>query len=271
MQPNNNNKAEPEIKDNSGGLDMSRIFSKVLNILPWVIISVLLALVLAKVYLRYAVSVYSVKTQILIKDERLSGGDKGIIEDLGISTSSNKIIDNEMDILASYELNREVVDSLHLDVEIQEEGRIKKTFVYGKTAPFFVQYCKREEENATAIIDFVSKVNGIEEINLDGTRKFYPYKDTMVISNSKMVLHSNPDYVFNPANKQKMYLRNTDGTVSRFKSLLNLSLSREFGGVLVISIQDQIPERGIDILNKLIERYLAAGLDDKNVVSRNGW
>ena len=39
------------------------------------------------------------------------------------------------------------------------------------------------------------------------------------------------------------------------------------GGIIEISMLDEVPERAVMIVNKLIEVYNNAGLDDKNIAS----
>src|SRR4051794_12087817 len=75
----------------------------------------------AILYLKFKVPVYDVKATIIIKDEQKGIDDARILQSLN-AFSSKEIVENEIEIIKSQTLAREVVKSLYLYAPISEKG-----------------------------------------------------------------------------------------------------------------------------------------------------
>ena len=87
------------------------IFFKYIIRWPWFIASVIFCLICAWLYLKVTTPVYNINASIIIKDDKKggnTGNDLSAFEDLGI-ISSSKNIDNEIEILRSKSLIKDVV------------------------------------------------------------------------------------------------------------------------------------------------------------------
>src|SRR5919199_819345 len=82
---------------------------------PWFVLSILLALAAAYVYLLYQPPVYKVQASLLIKDEKKGISEQSLMKELDLFSSS-KVVENEMEILKSFTLMDRVVKNLGLDV-----------------------------------------------------------------------------------------------------------------------------------------------------------
>ena len=98
---------------------------------PYFIASLSAVLLVAFLYLRYAVPIYRVTSTLLIKDEK-GGGRGGPNEDLESIVFSKQSInlDNEIEILHSYSLVSRVVERLRLYMSYYSEGKIRRSEVY---------------------------------------------------------------------------------------------------------------------------------------------
>ena len=93
-------------------------------------------------YLRYAEPSYKMSARLLIKDDPNSSHRNSTqmlsdMMEMGIMTNSSGI-DNEVEVLQSRVLIREVVKELNLYSEYRREGRIKDRLVY-RTQPIIVE------------------------------------------------------------------------------------------------------------------------------------
>src|ERR1700748_3880259 len=80
----------------------------------WFILSVGLCLVLALVYLKIQTPIFSIHSSILIKDQQKGLGEEDdMMKQLNIF-SSNKVVDNEIEVLSSYTLMEEVANTLNM-------------------------------------------------------------------------------------------------------------------------------------------------------------
>src|SRR5687767_4320491 len=113
--------------------DDSNVFQDILNkYLPyWPLFAVLLvaSTALAWVYLRYKVPVYESTATILIKDEKKGLDQSEIVEAMNLF-GSKKIVENEIEVIHSRSLAKQVVKHLGLYAPITEEGRLVDRAAY---------------------------------------------------------------------------------------------------------------------------------------------
>src|SRR5687768_5410239 len=121
-----NNSQQPENSESSFFEDFSY---KYLPFWPLLIFFLIVFGVSAWVYLRYTTPVYGVSSTILINDEK-KGADENKIEESLNLLSSNKIVENEIEVIRSRKLMEEVVKALHLYAPVYEEGKVKVNSAY---------------------------------------------------------------------------------------------------------------------------------------------
>ena len=96
----------------------------------WFILSLGICLVLAFIYLKVQTPIFSVQSSILIKDQQKGLGEEDdMMKELNIF-SSNKVVDNEIEVIKSYTLMAEVVDSLKLNIGYYRQGFFRKVELY---------------------------------------------------------------------------------------------------------------------------------------------
>ena len=105
-------------------IDFRALLFKYIIHWPWFVGAVLLCLVGAWFYLHLATPIYNISATVLIKDEKKGGG-AGLsseLEDMGLSglMTSSKNIDNELEVLRSKTLVKEVVNQLGLYIRSEE-------------------------------------------------------------------------------------------------------------------------------------------------------
>src|SRR5690554_2015594 len=100
---------------------------------PWFLITVIIALSIAFIYLRYSTSVYQTRATILIKDERNSSlSEMAVFQDLGLAGAlSQSGFENELIVLKSKNLIERVVKDLRLNIRYFYEGNIQESELYG--------------------------------------------------------------------------------------------------------------------------------------------
>ena len=131
---------EELLEDSQGGQKVNSWFSLpnlfallVLN-WQWFLLSLIICVSAALIYLRYADPVYQVSGRILVKDEDKKNNAAQMLsnmQDLGFLSNSTGI-DNEVEVIQSRVLLRDVVKDLKLYTEYRIEGRVKDHLVYGK-------------------------------------------------------------------------------------------------------------------------------------------
>ena len=121
-------------EDSGGGLNFQTILAALVLNWQWFLLSLIIFVSGALIYLRYAEPVYSISARMLIKDDNSKKKNASQIlsdmEDFGFLTNSTGI-DNEIEIIQSRILLRDAVKDLKLYTEYRRVGRVRDAILYG--------------------------------------------------------------------------------------------------------------------------------------------
>ena len=128
------NLLDEEGKDGGqNSLNLQNIIAMLVLNWQWFLLSLIIFISAALLYLRYAEPVYEVSARMLIKDQQRRNNNSAQmlanVQDLGFLTNSTGI-DNEVEVLRSRVLLRDVVRELKLYTEYRREGRVHHSIVY---------------------------------------------------------------------------------------------------------------------------------------------
>ena len=131
-----------ENAEENSTFDFNAIFTMLILNWKWFVLSIIICLGLAVVYLKLATPKYQVYAKFLIKDEennKLSGAGSSLLNEtsLGFITNSNGF-DNEMEILGSRMLSINVIKELKLYTSYYKANGLKDSILY-RTQPITVE------------------------------------------------------------------------------------------------------------------------------------
>jgi tyrosine-protein kinase Etk/Wzc len=242
--------------------NLSEVFYKYLSYWKWFIISFLLALGLAFLYLNTQTPEYAVYSSILIKDDSKGLGQEDMLKQFDIFSGS-KVVDNEIEVLKSYDLMERVVTGLNLQVSYFTNQNFSNAELYAENCPINI------------------KLISANEVTYEEPLEFRLYdKNTIAINGEKVKLNDTVScaggtfYVSltgkaSQVRELKVQFNPVDPCIEDFMSLLKVEPSSKMSSVLLMSLKTSVPKKGKDILNRLIEEYNKAGLQDKNKVAYN--
>ncbi|MGB7395599.1 MAG: Wzz/FepE/Etk N-terminal domain-containing protein, partial [Pricia sp.] len=96
----------------------------------WFVLCVIIALALAFLYLRYATPKYAVQTQIQILEDKSSGSELDVFQDIAILGGGKNKVEDELQIVNSRSNFIEVVRELNLNTKIMVQGNIIESELY---------------------------------------------------------------------------------------------------------------------------------------------
>lgn len=211
-------------------------------------------------YLRYyAVPTYAISASVIVKDEKKGVNDSKMTESIDAFTT-NKIVENEINVLSSHALMHEVVKDLNLCASIYEEGRFKSTSAY-TTSPISITlkspYDAVEHENVYFTFDNDKQEVTIDEVAypLDKWVKT-PYGELLFSQNERRNGTATSPLYFSISSPKK--------EVSKLLRTVSIETPGKMSSVITLYIEDEVPERGEDILNSLIHAYQQAIMTDRN-------
>ena len=152
-------------------IDIQELLFKYLIHWPWFVGAVIVCLIAAYVYLYIATPVYNISATVLIKDDKKGGNSNNVagLDELGLSglITSSQSIDNEIEVLRSKTLVKEVVNYLNLYVTYQDDDQIPSKELY-KTSPVQVSMIPQEAENLkkNIVIEMVVQPQGSLDVNV---------------------------------------------------------------------------------------------------------
>lgn len=269
------NNTQPKIDigvGESSKFDVVKLAAKAVSILPWYVLSIIVSLLLAQVYLEFSAPVFRANSLVLIRDHRVGTEEQKILSTLSLQ-SGDRSIENEKDVLQSYTLMNRVVDSLKLDLQFFIEGRIRRLTLYGKKSPFIIDYFKpgNHEEGNVFFGDAAVQLgkDSFVVTTSAGKSTTIKYGDTVLFEGHHISLRRNPSFQENPNSTPYITILERQSYADGLRNAIELNQTREFGGVLELALKDIVPERAEDILNVLVAKYVQAGVDDKNTQGLN--
>mgnify|MGYP001580125054 CR=1 FL=1 len=131
------------VREEEEGLNLRELVFKYLAYWKWFVVSVLVCLFGGYLFLRYQTPKYNIKASILVKDEKKGIGQDAMLKELDIF-GSNKVVENEMEILKSYSLMEKVVEDLNLNIRYYEKKKVKDAEIYANS-PILLELVEMKE------------------------------------------------------------------------------------------------------------------------------
>ncbi|WCT13828.1 GumC family protein [Mucilaginibacter jinjuensis] len=228
----------------------------------WFTLSIIVAIAVGFLFAKLQVPEYKIDIAILIKDKQ-SNGDKDLLDQLNLN-SSDKIIDNEIQILKTNMLMEKVISALDLGNTYVIENNFTKYTLYNKYCPFKIKLLSPSSQISTKkwIVRYINP----KEIEFDG--KVIPFNHPVQTAAGLIIATPNNVAVkiYQPIH---VIFGTVEGTAQNYISKLVITPASKLATVLFISMEDEIPERGKDILTRLVDEYNQMSIDDKNKTTSN--
>ena len=262
-------------------VNYQELFFKYIIHWPWFVASVLACLIGAWVYLHFQTPVYQVSASIMIKDDKKGGGNTTDLESLGLGgmITSTQSIDNEIEVLRSKTILKEVVNNLELYITYYDEDEFPKKELY-KTSPVIVNLTTQEADKlpGIALIDMKLAPEGGLDVNLKvGLSEYAKHFDRLpavLPTDAGTFGFTLKDSLSNGKIEGQDVVRNISAVVSQpfvvakgYQWSLNIEPTSKTTSVAVISLMNTNMQRGQDFINKLIEMYNRNTNNDKNEVA----
>jgi len=240
----------------------------------WFIIGTIVTILVAWFFLRYSIPVYSTESTLLIKEVKKSTSgqpEMSVVSELGgIGGMGTNSVDNEIEILKSKKLMLSVVRELALETNIYSKGKIKETELYKETSPFLVRIISEKKKANYPQKEVVAKIKGNKIIIESESFKKNIQTDfnrSVTMPFGVVMFQKNPKFEYSATEKSSEYKLQFMSGMDRaryYLSKLNVNLVQKEATVLKISITDPIPDKSVDILDKLAVNYNREAILDKN-------
>ena len=237
---------------------------KYLPYLPWIAISIAIALGIAWVKLRYSVEYFSASGTMLLRSEK-SSNDK--LEEL-LQNKQSVNIKNEIEVLRSSILARRVVKALGLQTQYYNIGNVKSFMLY-KNNPFVLDIV--QQADSSNAFGFSIIVKDDSRFTLKGSTKDILFGETFGFDGNKMRLLLTG--ITNPAagdsKEYSLFWMPVDNAIGTVNGSLAVNQVGTNTTILAINHVSQSSLMSADIINQLMVEYNASNIEEKNQTSAN--
>ncbi|MBN8621518.1 MAG: polysaccharide biosynthesis tyrosine autokinase [Flavobacteriales bacterium] len=262
--------------ETSKDINLNELIKPYLKKWWWFVLSVLAFLVLAIFYIKTSTPVYSVQSTVLIKDtKKAPSSEMGMLSELGgFGSMGTNSIENEMEVLKSKKLMKDVVNGLGLQTSLISEKDFKKNELYGKSSPVIIRVINDKEYTEPIKKPLDLKISGdkLEISSEELPQKIVTtYNKTISLPYANIMISKNPEY--RPSKKEdlgdlKITYSSAEGAVSGYQKMTKVTLVNKDATVVNLAINHPNTDKAKDIVNKLVESYNNDAINDKNSESK---
>lgn len=246
----------------------------------WFVLSVVMVLFLTFIFLKIKSPIYKISSTILIKEAKSSGGGKddlamGLLGELSVfgGMGSNSV-ENELEILKSKKLMRDVVLKNNLQTSVYVLKSLGKKEVYKDKSPIVVRIINEnlEEKYPEKPIQLNIKGDAVELVTKElsnslktqfGREIKLPAVTFVIDKNKNFRPEKDLDY-----NHLEISLASIDSRVSKLQEEYSVNLADKKATVIALNINVENIEKGKDILNELVKSYNADAIEDKDITTK---
>ncbi len=252
-------------------VDLKEILGTYTKHWKWFLISAVLAVIAAMVYLRYATPKYEARAKIHIIEDSNSASGLDLFSELEVFAGGKNRVEDEVQIINSRSNFIEIVKELGLNTKIMALGSIKDSEIYNNT-PIKLNFIAADSIVNRAELSFYltlssSTTFGYSEEE-DMPVKVYAFGKNISSPIGDIVITPNVE-VFDRYRNQKIRvnIKPVSLVAQNYQSKIKVNIPQEYSNIVSLSLEDPIKRKATDILNALIRVYNKNAIEDKKIIA----
>jgi tyrosine-protein kinase Etk/Wzc len=233
------------------------------------LLSVIIAMIIAFIFYKFQKPVYTIKASLEMQDSKDKPADeKSALQQLDLF-SEPKVVENEIEILKSRQLVKQVVDRLQLWASYKSGDGLKKDELYNNLPVKFKAIRMNPIMSPQKLDIHILDLNSYQ-ISLSSKQTGRHHFDEVIDDSlgSWSITRGN-DLKGYAGKTIQVTLANPEATITGYQKGLSVALIEKMTSVIEISINDQIPKRGEDFVNNLIYFYNLGEVEQKNNITKS--
>ena len=271
-------------KDTYSFFSFANIWSAIVLNWHWFVLSLLVCMLSGWLYLRYTIPTYQLSARILIKSDNSQSSSTSQVksgnQDFGFLSNSTGL-QNEVEVIRSRVLLREVVKDLKLYVEYRAVGQVIKSLVYGNQPllvdldPLHLDSLDKMLLQCTRTIKMELSHNGdyyivsgtLQPDNRFFTKKFKNLPISFKTDYGVLTFRSNGSRQMTENEKYEIVLSPPMLVATRFLNALSVAPASKETSVARLAVSDENYQRGMDFLRHIALCYNRQANADKNEIA----
>ena len=278
---------QQDAEENSS-FDFRTIYTILILNWKWFVLSVIICLSTAFIYLRYKTPLYQSYVKLLIKDDDDNGrrsGKSSLLNTANLGMISNSAgIDNEMEILMSSTLARQTVTNMKLYTVYKRKGRVKSHLMYNNQ-PYNVDIDAAHLQTLKhpIALEITNKGGKLYlkgkytyepedrdkesvEYTIDRTIDRVPLKLTTSVGT--ITITRNVAAPLEEGNTMYATIYSPEAMAKKYCAALSVAQTSKTTTIAKLVITDEIPERANEYLKQLVFCYNDQANEDKNEIAK---
>lgn len=238
----------------------------------WFVVSLLITMGVAVLYLKKTPKIYTRTASILIKPNDSGSGSDLQLKELGIIQSPSNVT-NEILSLQTTPVAREIVNLLNLEVNYLHEGTFHDEVIYGINQPVTVLFEDLHDNETASFYISLNSDSSLVLSTMKRNNEFFENKVTMKLGQTEQTPIGNitilpsPYYKHGMIDRIKVSRSTKDAVANSVKGRISVKLRNNNSTILDISYTDESASRAEDVLNALVTVYNENWVKDRNRIT----
>lgn len=249
------------------------LFLKYIKYWYWYLLGILLSLSLAFIYLQSATKEYPISTTILIPTKSTDFTQNAVVSDLE-NYQSTKLVENEAEVLSSASLMSLALQQLNFNVSYYtKDNYFRDREIFGAELPIEVTLHEYDsmafyiQDLNTSFLVHILDENTYELEDNDQRRTRHRLSEVVTKPFGEFSVHQSNSFSY--PQTIRIDFQNPMALSGRYNSKLEVRIVNKQASVLRLNLTDPVPQKGILVLNKLVEIYNQEAVRDKNKTAEN--
>ena len=262
--------------------NLYEILFKYLAYWPWFVVSLVICIFCAHMYLRYSTPIYSSTAKILIKEQNSYNG-KSITPNSDVMELADmnftSLFDNELELIKSRILIKQAVSDLGLYITHSERCKFGYDQQYYKNSPVQVYMTAEDADKLLGDVSLLMSYNGKElTANISYTspsrehitleKQFTELPAALSTDVGVITFTPSASYRTEEPIELLVYISNPKTTAGRYRGRLSVSPMSKTTTIANITINDAVPARASDLITQLVKVYNDDANNEKNEVAQ---
>lgn len=249
-------------------INFKEILNKLVDRWVWFVVSIILCLLISFLYTKYTPPTYRIGAKVLVNDDEKGGalgGKSGGLMDLGGLLGAKNSVDNEAEILKTRFLMEQVVRQMQLNIIYSKKVALVSRELY--QPPFKLFLLKAVDTIKSTKFNVMKISNEKLKITTENFEKEIKWNEQFSV-NGVGILQIVPNHIGQMDDSQYFVtVKSIDERVAALMKQLSVGVANKQVSIIDLGFSYPLPQKGEDILNALISKYIEANLSDKNAIA----
>ncbi|WP_036384331.1 tyrosine-protein kinase [Muricauda sp. MAR_2010_75] len=259
-------------QNNSSDFNFSDEIRKYSKNWKWFVLSFIIGVIVAHLFVRYSTPKYLAKGKIQIIQEKSASPGANLLQDIDVFSDMENNVEDEVEIITSRSNLIEVAKKLGLNTKVYSLGNIRNTELYNNS-PITLNIIAPDSTIYKADFEFYLELNSSTtsfgySVEEDEAPKNYAFGKNITTPFGDIVITPNTNYISNHLGKKlKVQVLPLSIIATEYQNEIIISKPNDFSNILDISLQDPVKEKARDIINELVAIYNKNAIEDKQQIA----